>query len=87
MKKIILLLFLSSLLAACGTSAAEEKEELFDTIDTISGIDIVRDVRTGCIYYYYVAGYQAAFSPYYDEEGQVAGCGEEQLDQNKYGLE
>lgn len=86
MKKLSLLLGLSILaLVGCNQETGRGlrgDSTLVDIGDLSSGYDLIRDTNTGCVYINNTNDY--ALTPYYDEDGEVMGCGEENLDKSKY---
>lgn len=80
MKKLIAVLGLSTalLLAGCEESAPDENLLYLETIqeyETDYGYgDVVRDPDTGCMYF--ESG--DSLTPYYDSDGEIAGCGDVQ---------
>ena len=83
MKKVMIALLLSVLLAGCNQDTGEPfNSDLVDIGDLGEGYDLVRDANTGCIYT--METFSLSLSPYYDENGNVAGCGEEDLNKSKY---
>lgn len=77
------LLLSVGLLCACTHDTGEVRNEKFEVIDKLQDkvtgtYDVVRDKETGCVYLMYTYGLEA--TPYYDEDGNVMGCGIEKED-------
>ena len=82
-KTIVTLLLLTLLIIGCNRSTGNPfNSDLVDIGDLGKGYDLVRDTNTGCVYI--METYSTTLTPYYDENGSVTGCGEEDLDRNEY---
>lgn len=87
MKKLTIFALPIMLLVGCTNydSGEEINDQLVDVGNLGSGYDLVRDTNTGCIYIRETnVSHSKPLTPYYDEEGKVAGCGEENFDKSKY---
>jgi hypothetical protein len=87
MKKVLFVVALSSMvLSGCGYKEGEHIENgRFKVVDKTGSYDILRDTKTGCMYFYEdVASYSHPLTPVYDENGKVMGCGKKNFDENKY---
>jgi len=77
MKKLLLLLSVTSvILAGCAGDSIKEENKDYIVVDNKKGFlstrKIIKEKETGC--YYLESTYN--FTPYYDENGKVKGCGE-----------
>jgi len=87
MSKLLLIGYASLvLLAGCNNETGSTKAggSLIDIGDLGSGYDLMRDTNTGCIYIREGSAHSYPLTPYFNEEGKVAGCGEKDLDKTKY---
>lgn len=80
--KLYLLLIVSLIcLTACTADVGDIRNEKFEVVDKLidsnaaGTYDVMRDKETGC--YYLAYSYGNEISAYYDENGEVMGCGEE----------
>lgn len=80
MKRLLLLAFAIPMLAACGAGYETNdyvEDGDFKAVGDVGTYDILRDVRTGC-QYLQPHSTTASLTPYYDEDGKVKGCGEDE---------
>ena len=69
----------------CNNDTGTELNGLVDIGDLGKGYDLVRDTNTGCVYIYERRAKDARpLTPYFDENGEVVGCGDEDLDKAIY---
>lgn len=85
MKKVLIVLLLIIVLFLTGCEGYEQGEVVhsrFKVIGDIEDYDVLRDVKTGCVYL--ESEYDYTLTPLYDENGKVEGCGEKNIDLGKY---
>jgi len=85
MKRLLIVLLTVGLLVGCNRETGEEiNGEIVDIGNLGSGYDLLRDTNTGCIYIREGSSQAYPITPYFGEDGKVAGCGQEDLDKSKY---
>lgn len=88
MKKLLLIGGLTTvLLAGCtynSDTGQEINSELVDIGNLGENYDLIKDKSTGCVYIQEGVAHSYPLTPYYGEDGQVVGCGKQDLDNSKY---
>jgi predicted small secreted protein len=70
-------------LAGCGYTVGSTVEDgAWKVIGEHGHYDMLRDLKTGCVYIESTDGYE--ITPYYGEDGKVVGCGQKNFDEDKY---